>query len=161
MCSVAALALTSIAFAAAGTGVAAVSSSRQATSANEAAKYNADLLEVQAQDAESRGQTESLQHRQRVSQLVGKQRSVLAASGVEVGEGSAAAIVSETQVLGNLDAMQIKHNAKQEARDLRAGAALQRSRVINPNLGAAGSILSGGSRLGGQILQYNYIGAFN
>jgi len=67
-----------------------------------------------AQDAIARGKKEEAIHRTKVSQLKGRQRSVLAASGVVVDQGSALDILQDTAMLGELDALTIRSNAERE-----------------------------------------------
>jgi len=137
----------------AATGMSAYGAYTQQRAANEAADYQADMDELAAQEAIARGRTEELQHRQRVSQMVGRQRSQLAAGGVAVGEGSAYDIVSQTMSLGNLDSIMIQYNASKEAWSHRAQAQLRRNSYVSPLLGATTSILSGASSISNMLYQ--------
>ena len=100
----------------------------QARGQRQAAQARADQYRYQAQvdennrkvelwkaeDAIARGKKEESVHRTKVSQLKGRQRSVLAASGVVVDEGSALDILQDTAMLGELDALTIRSNAERE-----------------------------------------------
>jgi len=100
----------------------------QAKGQRDAAQARADQYRYQAQvdennrkvelwkaeDAIARGKKEEAIHRTKVSQLKGRQRSVLAASGVVVDEGSALDILEDTAMLGELDALTIRSNAERE-----------------------------------------------
>jgi opacity protein-like surface antigen len=85
-------------------------------------RNNAQIAEWQAQDALRRGEIEEKQHRIKVGQLAGRQRSVLAASGVDVSSGSALDILGDTAELGELDALTIRSNAAREAYNYRVQA---------------------------------------
>ena len=67
-----------------------------------------------AEDAIARGKVEEAVHRTKVSQLKGRQRAVLAASGVVVDSGSALDILGDTAELGELNALTIRSNAERE-----------------------------------------------
>ena len=68
-----------------------------------------------AQDAQDRGAKEEASLRTKVAALKGRQKSALAASGVEIGDGSALDILGDTAALGELDALTIRSNAEREA----------------------------------------------
>tara|TARA_R110000803_G_scaffold4054_6_gene13888 strand:- start:2601 stop:3185 length:585 start_codon:yes stop_codon:yes gene_type:complete len=86
------------------------------------ANYQRQVGEVNA--AESKNQatrisnegvrTENAQRRA-TAELASKQKASLGAKGIQVDSGSAQAIQSDTIELGNLDAMQIRENARIEA----------------------------------------------
>lgn len=83
---------------------------------------NRQIAEWQAQDAIDRGEVEEAAHRTKVGQLKGRQRSVLAASGVVVDSGSALDTLADTAELGELDALTIRSNFAREAYDYRVDA---------------------------------------
>jgi hypothetical protein len=70
---------------------------------------------MQAVDALRRGQYAEYVQRQKNSALVGRQRALLAGSGVAVGEGVAARIIEDTEAKGELDALMVRNNAAREA----------------------------------------------
>jgi len=111
------------------TALGVVGSIQQGKAANAAAKYNAQVArnnaqvqEWQAKDAEARGRTKELQHRQQVSQLIGRQRAVMAGNGVDVNLGSAVDLQADTASQGEFDALTIRSNAEREAYAARVGA---------------------------------------
>lgn len=79
------------------------------------ADYNAQVADLQARDAVERGAEEESRFRIGVRDLVGKQRTGFAASGIDVGYGSAVDVQADTAFLGELDARTIRTNAMREA----------------------------------------------
>lgn len=105
---------------------------------------NQKIAEWQAQDAKDRGDIAEKQHRIKVSQLKGRQRSALAASGVVVDEGSGLDILGDTAEMGELDALTIRSNAEREAYDyevsaMNSGAQAGINRASGENAYAAGN----------------------
>lgn len=95
---------------------------------------NAKLALRQAEDALRRGQDEELALRQRVAQTRGTQTAALAARGIDVSSGSALGLISDTEYLGEIDALTIRDNAAREAwghqrtaQDYRYGATTTRA----------------------------------
>lgn len=95
---------------------------KQADYQAKVADNNAKVAEYQAQDALDRGLIKEQQHRLKVSQLKGQQRSALAGSGVVVDSGSALDVLSDTAYFGEMDALTIRSNAEREAYQSRIGA---------------------------------------
>jgi len=79
------------------------------------AQMRADQDRQKAQDALQRGNIEEDTHRRRTSALKGKQKSALAANGVELDSGSASDLTADTAMMGELDALTIRNNAEREA----------------------------------------------
>lgn len=83
---------------------------------------NARLSEMAATDAIKRGEKEAESHRKKTNQVVGSQRAALAAQGINVDSGSAAAVQKETKQAGKEDIMAIRNNAWKEAWGFRVQA---------------------------------------
>ena len=126
---------------------------------------NKQVAEWQAQDAIERGEVKEKQHRTKVDQLKGRQRSVLAASGVVVDDGSALDVLGDTAELGELDALTIRSNADREAYDytvagMNEGANAEINRMSGANAIAAGktqsmtSLLSGAGSIADKWYKY-------
>ena len=126
---------------------------------------NKQIAEWQAQDSIDRGSVKEKQHRIKVSQLKGTQRSVLAASGVVVDDGSALDILGDTAELGELDALTIRSNAEREAYDYKVagmneGAQAEINRISGQNAASAGrakgmtSLLSGAGSIADKWYKY-------
>lgn len=114
--------------------------------------YNADVADLQAADAIARGTIDENQFRQQVRGLIGRQRADIAASGVDVGFGSAVDVQADAAHLGELDALQIRQNARREAWGYKVQAVDYRRRADIARregvfLEAAGRAQQGASRV--------------
>ena len=78
-------------------------------------EFNAQVAEQQAADALVRGADEESRFRTSVRGLLGTQRTGFAGGNVVVGVGSARDVTRDAARLGDLDALQIRANAKREA----------------------------------------------
>ena len=81
----------------------------------EAQRAQAAIIEKAAGEAEDIGKVKEIQALQAKKQLIGRQRAVLAANGVDVNEGSAVDIQVDTAGIGKLDELTIRSNAAREA----------------------------------------------
>lgn len=113
---------------------------------------NAQLAELQAQDAIERGQVEEKKARRQTEQVIGQQRVSLAAQGVDINKGSALDVQADAAYLGELDALTIRNNAAKEAWGYRVQAQDYRYRgkvaqregqfgAFRSILGSTGSVL--------------------
>lgn len=172
MCEPTTIALATTAVAGALTAVGQV---QQASAQKGQAKYQAAvarnnqiMAERAAKDAEERGRVDELNRRIQTRQLIGRQRASLAANGVEVGSGSAIDIISDSALIGEVDALTIRNNAAREAQGFRYQGANYGSEARlydaqRRNISAALPFAVGGTVLGtaGQVSDqwYNYYGA--
>ena len=124
-----------------------------------------------AQDAKDRGAKEEAAFRTKVAQLKGRQKSALAASGVEIGDGSALDILGDTAALGELDALTIRSNAEREAYEqkvnasnLAANASMKRmganNAIIAGKIGSMTSLLTGASSISSKWANYSGTGTY-
>ncbi len=167
-----AMAATSLAFTAIGTGMsfmgqigqqnaqaqAASAAQAQAVYQAQVAAQNQELMRRQAYDATQRGQVAEQNRRRLMQQQLGEQTARLAAQGTDL-EGSPTDILGDTRAAGELDAQTIRANAAREAygyqiQGLGYGnqSILESTRAANsvytPNyLGAGASLLAGASML--------------
>ncbi len=79
------------------------------------ARNNQTVAGYHADDALKRGETEEKQHRLRVEQLKGRQRSVQGGRGLLTDTGSNLHIVLDTAEQGEFDALTIRSNAARQA----------------------------------------------
>lgn len=86
----------------------------QAEYQSDIAKNNAIVSNYQAQDAAKRGRAAARDHMQKVAQVKGQQVATLASRGIDIGEGSALALLQDTDVMGKRDTNQILHNSRME-----------------------------------------------
>lgn len=119
------------------------------------AEINGGLQDQAARDAMQRGKQAAQDHMRQVGQFKAEQTAVLAASGMDISQGTPASLLDDTQYMGDLDLRRIQQNAKREAWGYRVEAGNMRSTAnmlgatadnINPImggiLGAAGSVAS-------------------
>jgi hypothetical protein len=127
-------------------------------------KNNAQLGEWQAKDAIERGQQAENAHRMKVAQMKGSQRASMAARGLDLTEGSALNVLSDTDFMGDMDALVIRDNAAREAWGLREKAKgnkadsmlLQgRANAENPTMAATSSLLTGAGSVASSWYSYN------
>lgn len=129
--------------------------------ANEAqakvAENNAQLATWQAQDALYRGSVEENRTRLNTAALKSTQRARMAANGIMLDGDSALRVLTDSDVLGEIDAMTNRENAEREAWALRVQSQDHRNRaeilrnatvpVPDSTSGAViGSLLSAGGR---------------
>lgn len=87
----------------------------QADYIQQASELNAQIAGVQAEDAIRRGNKSASQFKKQVKGMKGSQKAALAAQGIDIGSGSAAEILDNTDTQGALDVQTIKNNAWREA----------------------------------------------
>lgn len=81
----------------------------------DAAEMNARIAELTAQSVLKQGEREYQRSRLSTAALKGRQRATMAARGIDLGEGTAARILTDTDVLGEIDANTIQANAIRQA----------------------------------------------
>lgn len=118
------------------------------------AANNEIIAKQQRTDALNRGELEAQKAMQEQAQLFGQQRAALAASGVEVTQGSALDILASTRFLGKQDVATIQSNAAREAWGYSISAAnyaaettLQRWRENQASPALQGALVAGTSLL--------------
>lgn len=99
---------------------------RQAQNKHRVAEFNADMLDLDAADAISRGQLETQRVRQKGKSILGSQRSGYASQGVDVSSGTAAQLADQTAQLSEQDAIRIKLDAMRQAWGLKTQATMMR-----------------------------------
>jgi len=104
-----------IAVSAASTAYAITAQRAQARYQGQVEEENRKLAMLAADDAIQRGDVEEQAARMRTRQLISLQDAKFAASGVEVGSGSALDVTMDTAQFGELDALTIRNNAQREA----------------------------------------------
>jgi len=124
-------------------------------SAQDIAKYNAQVAEQEAQEAERAGDLEAARVRREHARLAGQQRAQFSANGIDFSDGSAADALDQTDFFSQVDQATAKTNAAKQAWNLRARkagyeyeAAVQRP-GFSSLLAGASSVASSWSRYGG------------
>ena len=130
-----------------GTGISAIGQLQQGQAAQAAADFRAKNNAMLAEDALKRGAEEEEAQRRKNNALLGRQKAVMAAGNVDLGSGSPLNVLGDTAMLGELDAMRIRDNAKREERGLLADAQVAKmegdSAVTASMIGSFGTILGG------------------
>jgi hypothetical protein len=120
--------------------------------------FNAQIADLQADDALQRGVDLASRQRMLTRQVVGTQRAGYGGQNVDVGVGSAVDVQADAALLGELDAKQIQFDAEREAWGYRVAAADRRlaAEVARKTgnaqgnaayFGAAGTLLTGSALL--------------
>jgi len=81
----------------------------------EIAAFNSRIADMKARYAKQAGIQQEVQHRLKVGQLKGKQRSALASGNIDITSGTAARVLDSTDVMGEIDAITIQANALKAA----------------------------------------------
>jgi hypothetical protein len=92
--------------------------------------YNADVADIQAQDALERGEVEADKYGAAVRRMVGAQRANYATQGVDVSSGTPMDVQADTAQWGEINALQIKSNAAREAWGYKVEAYDSRKRAM-------------------------------
>lgn len=148
---------------AAGAAYSAYGAYNQAKGAKAAANYNAavarnnaQVAQWQAEDATRRGVDEKRRVQVQANQLKGRQITAMAERGIDLGEGTALDILTDTDFFGEIDANTTIANAAREAFGFKVTASnynsqgdmqAARARSISPGGAAAGSLLTSAGRV--------------
>lgn len=160
------MAIASMATSAAGGAMSTVGSYYSALGEKSSLKFQATLAELNAEASESnarnslrKGEREEQMLRLDNAQLKSAQRVSLAGNGVDLTSDTAAAILTSTDVLGEVDANQVKANALREAWGHRTKAVSHRNdalmrrataKGIDPNMAAFSTLLTSAAQVGSQ-----------
>lgn len=134
------------------------------SAAKEAARARARVAMLRAADTDvsayetrEAGRVAAGVRQSAVTNIRGAQKAALAANGVRVGTGTALALETQTQVLGDLDALALRVHAEQHARhldreaeslresagaEIAAGDTLSTAAWMRAGFGAAGGLLN-------------------
>lgn len=129
-------------------------------------RNNAKIAEWQAQDAEKRGKEEERKRRILTGQQKGTQRTAFAANGIDLGSESVAETLADTEMIGEMDALTIRSNAKREAYGYRVQGSNYNASAVNNQyaaknsktagkMAATNTILGGAATMTGNIYDYN------
>jgi hypothetical protein len=133
------------------------------------AEINAQIAQGQARDALMRGERQEQGSRMQAAQLKSSQRAAMAASGIDLGSETSAAILTSTDYLSEMEANTIKANALREAWGYRmeavgqrgeAGMARATARGISPVGEGLTSLLTSASTVAGNYATFSSLGAF-
>lgn len=117
--------------------------------ARDIAEINAKYAEIDAYEAEKFGLTEAARYQSKVNSTVSDQRTIMAAQGVDITSGTAAAIQEETKLTGFLNTLDIQAQGRARAMGLRRQASNIR---LGGNQQLAQSELDAGSTVRGSTI---------
>lgn len=132
------------------------------------AEVNARIAEGQARDALQRGERQEQAARMGAAQLRSSQRAAMGSSGIDLGSETAAAILTSTDYLTEVEADTIKANALREAWGFRMDAGQSRSEAamaraarkgISPLGDAASTLITGAAQVAGSYAAFRQSGA--
>jgi hypothetical protein len=107
------------------------------------AKRNAELMEINAQRAVQRSQTEQLAQDQQTRALLGEQLAAQSASGLKLGGKSQMLTRKSARMLGRLDAINVRDQGNVEAFNYRMMAADEMDKIKFLNQSSGFALLSG------------------
>ena len=143
---------------------------QQLRTAADIADINAQASERSAQQRLAVGQREEQRSLLATANLKGRQTTSFAARNIDLGEGSAAQVLSSTDVMGRIDADTIAANAVREAWGYRAQATNYRSQAtysrasagaMSPALSAGASLISSAATVSDRWYTLRRLGAFD
>jgi hypothetical protein len=140
-------AVVALGVAAASAAAGAYSAYQSAGAAKDQANYNAQVSELNAQDARRAGDEEAAKVRRQNAQLAAAQRAGFSAKGIDFENGSAGDALDQTDFFGQVDQTIAKQNAARQAWNLRAqknGYEYQAA-VSRPGMAAGLSLLGSAS----------------
>lgn len=155
------LTLIATAVSAVGSAASTVTAMQQSTYQARVADRNAKMEDAAARDAIERGKLEDQRYQRQMSQQQGAQRAALAANGVDVNFGNAAAVREDLARAGQEDSQTIRENAMREARGFELSAANYRAQAAGARQARTGQAISGafdfGSTVLGGVQQYKRV----
>lgn len=148
--------MVSLGLSAAGTAASAMGAYQQSKVAGDVAARNAQMAELQAQDAERRGEREAMELQRRVAATKSSQRVSLAAKGLDLTYGTAADLQDQTDFFGASDVATTRMNARKEAFARRGQSANFQAEALSsrPWMTAGGTLLAGGGQVADKWYTY-------
>lgn len=142
-----------MALAASAATVSAVGAIRQGQAASNAANFNAALAKQNADTADSQSIAASEAQQRDSARKIGSAMAAYGASGVQMADGSPADVLGDSARMATLDNQTLKYNYKLKGLGYQAQASLDSANAENSRtasyFNAAGSMLSGGSKVAG------------
>lgn len=123
---------------------------------------NASIANRQAEESIEVGRSAAAESHRKTSKTVGSQRAALAASGLDINDGSAADLVESTKEIGAVEEMNIRTNAWRQAWGYRTEAINAAAEGDMKNIAARGAanqtLIAGGMHAAGHAIKgYNLI----
>ena len=157
-----ALPFISMASTVAGGVMSAIGSQQSAQAQANAANYNAAVANNAALFAKQQGDVQAQANDRKTGAMIGRQRAVYAAGGLDVNTGSPLDIQADTAQFGRLNSLTIRNNAARQAYGYEASANLDTAEAQNDiqagNVAAIGSLIGAGSSVGSKWSSYSQAG---
>lgn len=140
----------------AGAGLSAYGQYQGAQAAKDAANYNAKVAEMQAADARDRGVYEQEALGRKIGQMRGQQRANMAANGLDLTDGTPAALLDQTDYYGLEDQRTLANNINREAAGYGTRANLARAQAdgYDPAMSASASLLTNAGTVADRWYKY-------
>ena len=128
-------------------------------------RNNAIQAGYQADDAIERGQEEERKTREKTRQLIGRQRSIFGAAGLQTDSGTPLLVQEDTAEIGELDALTVRNNSEREAHALRfraenfeANARMNSFAAdgISPGMAGATTLLAGAGNIAAKYQKFSF-----
>ncbi len=132
---------------------------QQGQVAKQVGRNNQVMAEYAAQDAQKRGELDAQEIRRKSAQLKGTQRNMMAARGLDLGVGTAADTLEQTDFFAEADANTARYNAGREAWSMRQQGRMSayegRMAARNANLSAFSTLLGTGGTVADKWRMYS------
>lgn len=136
----------------------AVGQHQQGQVAKQVGRNNQIMAEYAAQDAQRRAGEDAIRVQQKASQLKGTQRAAMAAKGLDLGVGTQADILDQTDFFGATDAATARSNGNRDAWSSREQGRQARAQgnasARQANIGAFSTLLSTAGSVSGKWHEY-------
>ena len=137
----------------------AVGQYQQGRVAKQVGRNNQIMAEYAAQDAQRRAGEDAIKVQQKAAQLKGSQRATMAAKGLDLGVGTQAEILDQTDFFGATDAATARSNGNRDAWSSRYQGANARAQgdasARQANIGAFSTVLGTAGNVAGKWYDYS------
>ena len=144
---------------AAGGAMGAVGAYQQGQVAKQVGRNNQIMAEYAAQDAQKRSGEDAIKVQQRAAQLKGSQRAIMAAKGLDLGVGTQADLLDQTDFFGATDAATTRSNGNRDAWSARASGQAARAQgdasTRQANLSAFSTVLGTAGNVSSKWIDYS------
>lgn len=158
------LAIAGLGLSAVGSGVSALGAYNKSMADAEAATYRAGVADINAKLAKQQGQSDAFVQSLKTGQLIGSQKAIQSASGVDINFGSPVNVRASAAEMGELDRLTILNNASRKAFGFEAQSNLEKTSASNSEkgafLGAFANTLGGATSVSDKWLKYQMAGVF-
>lgn len=124
-------------------GMAAYGAYQQSSVQKAVAKNNANIADAAATSATQRGEEQAQQAQRQARQMTGAQRAGFASRGLDLGAGTPADMLEQTNFFGQSDAATARTNGRQDAWGYKTQGAnyIAQANAQNPGMALTGSLL--------------------